>query len=330
MTTPFQLRTGTGIDVAGLGASTLDALTTVDQFPGGEGDENRGVQAAGCIALQGGGPIATAMATVARLGGRAAIIDALGDDWIGARILAEFAQCGVDTSAVIICPGATSAFSNILVRERDGERHIIFARGTAGEFPADRISRDLICNAAVLHLNGRHFEACRKAIEIAREHGTLVSFDGGKGRFRSESLELLPQVDIAILSLDFATQLLAAAGGSNERVEDPHEITTAIRRSLDIALIVLTDGARGSWIDPAGADTFHQPAFPVAHVVDTTGCGDVYHGAFLFALAKEMPLAECASLASAAAAISATALGGRGRLPTLEELQCDAGVPPAS
>jgi sugar/nucleoside kinase (ribokinase family) len=84
------------------------------------------------------------------------------------------------------------------------------------------------------------------------------------------------------------------------------------------SLVVITDGTKGSWVYPGSGQGFHQPAFLLRDVVDTTGCGDSYHGAFLFGLLKGMDLHETAALASAVAALNTQHLGGRWGLPTLE------------
>jgi len=75
-------------------------------------------------------------------------------------------------------------------------------------------------------------------------------------------------------------------------------------------IVGITHGAEGSWFLAGEGEQFHQPAFPVEPVIDTTGCGNVFHGAFLFA-----------ALASAAAACNAGTLGGRGHLPTISEVE---------
>jgi sugar/nucleoside kinase (ribokinase family) len=84
-------------------------------------------------------------------------------------------------------------------------------------------------------------------------------------------------------------------------------------------LVVITDGTKGSWIYPQRGEAFFQPAFLMPAVVDTTGCGDSYHGAFLFGLARGWSLEKTAALASAVAALNSQHLGGRIGLPTLDQ-----------
>jgi sugar/nucleoside kinase (ribokinase family) len=75
----------------------------------------------------------------------------------------------------------------------------------------------------------------------------------------------------------------------------------------------------GSWVLPRHGEPFHQPAFLLPQVVDTTGCGDSYHGAFLFGLLQGLPLRQTTALAAAVAALNTRRLGGRAALPTQAE-----------
>ena len=89
----------------------------------------------------------------------------------------------------------------------------------------------------------------------------------------------------------------------------------------DRQVVVVTCGAAGSWWVSVDQQTpVHQPAVAVA-VVDTTGCGDVFRGAYMVALVRGLPPAERVRLASAAAAVKATRPGGQRGCPTWEELQ---------
>lgn len=293
-----------GLDVIGLGVSTLDILSLVETFP--TGDE---VQRATAVTVQGGGPVSTAIVTAAALGARTAMIDRLGDDWRGQAILREYQQAGVGLDFLTLEPGATSSIATILVRRTDGARAIAYCPGTTPEvLPAD-VPADAISASKLLHVNGRYLEACLHACTIARRAGVLVSFDGGAHRYRPELRPLVALSDICIVALDFARQYTG-------RTEI--EAMSAMLAADGPTLVVITDGLRGSWIYPSGGESFHQPAFPQADLVDTTGCGDTYHGAFLFGLARNQPLTECAILASRLAAQNCRFLGGRGGLVTLK------------
>ncbi len=296
----------TCFDIAGLGVCTLDLLMRVPEFPAGES-----VQRSSSTRLQGGGPVATALAAAARLGAKTAMLDRQGDDWIGERIRSELTSFGVDTTSCHRQSGASSALASVWVRECDGARCISYEPGTVSPMQAEHLPAGVIESARVLHSNGRHEAAWFTAAKRARDAGVAVSFDGGAHRFRPETREFLPWIDIAIVSLDWA----ARCSGS----EDPEKAARAVK-DFGPELVVVTAGLRGSWILSDSAQ-FHQPAFAVPDTIDTTGCGDVYHGAFLTGWTWAWPLDRCAKVASAAAAMNSRALGGRGALPTLVQVE---------
>jgi sulfofructose kinase len=292
-------------DVVGLGVSTLDFLQVVDNLPAGEV-----VQQALDSLIQGGGPVATAMVTLARLGSRTAMLDKLGDDWRGALIMEGFRSEKVCTDWIPISPGAASSIASILVRRRDGARAITFSPGDAGELQPEEIPEEVIAEAGFLHLNGRHFDASLRAARIARRHGVKVSFDGGAHRLREGVGELIRLSDICIVAREFA---LSFSGAGDD--------VTAGRCLLDAGpeIAVITAGFEGSLIFTKGTNVFHQEAYRVESAVDTTGAGDAYHGAFLHGMATGLDLNGCAALASAVAAMNTRALGGRSALPSLTE-----------
>jgi sugar/nucleoside kinase (ribokinase family) len=119
--------------------------------------------------------------------------------------------------------------------------------------------------------------------------------------------ELVPVTDICIVARDFAEHYT--------QTEDMWEAgQQLLAEGPD--LVGITDGTRGSWIFPQGESPFHQAAFLLPAVVDTTGCGDSYHGAFLFGLLRGLGLRQSAALASAVAALNTQHLGGRRGLPS--------------
>jgi sugar/nucleoside kinase (ribokinase family) len=293
-------------DVVGLGVSTVDLLMQVDHLPA---DEE--ILRADGFSVQGGGPVATAIVALARLGARTAMIDAVGDDWRGRLIHDEFAREGVSTELLRMRPGCTSATAVVLVHSGTGKRTIVWSPGTTPELSVDEVPWTAIEQAACLHVNGRHGVACLAACQHARRHGVQVSFDGGAGRYREETRRLIPLSDICIVAREFAARHTG---------EELAERAGPALLSTGPAIVAITDGARGSWVFSKDGMRFHQPAFPV-RVVDTTGCGDCYHGAFLSGLLRGLDLRSAARLASAAAALNAQSLGGRQALPTLTQVQ---------
>ncbi len=239
------------------------------------------------------------------------MIDAVGDDWRGQLIRDEYARNGVSTDFLLARPGHTSATAVVLVHHASGKRTIVWSSGTAPELTVDEVPWPAIDQASYLHVNGRHGDACLQACQYARQHGVLVSFDGGAGRYREETQRTVPLSDLCIVAREFAARYTGE--------EDPERAGPAL---LDAGprIVAITDGVRGSWVFSRDGTRFHQRAFPV-EVIDTTGCGDCYHGAFVSGLSRGLDLRSTAALASAAAALNACQPGGRQGLPTLPEVQ---------
>lgn len=293
-------------DIIGLGASTVDILTHVARFPA-----RREVQQALAMAIQGGGPVATAMVAASRLDTKVAMVDSIGDDWAGAFVLREFQNEGVETGLIEVHRGQTTAVSNILVADGDGARAILFLPGSAPEPVLSETQKAAIESAKILHVNGRYWNACVQAVELAKQSGVRVSLDGGADRFKPEMKSLVPLTDICIVARDFAEKYTGLA--------DP---SLAAKSLLDAGpqIAAVTDGVHGSWVCTR-EDCFHQPAFTFPRTVDTTGCGDSYHGAFLAALVKGFTVEKAATIASAVAGINTQQVGGRAGIPTFDEVK---------
>ncbi|GAB4533645.1 MAG: sugar kinase [Pleurocapsa sp.] len=293
-------------DIVGLGVSTLDLLTIVEDFSSGDR-----VQKAVDAKFQGGGPVATALVAAAKLGAKVAMIDSLGDDLVGKLILEEFETYGVITDRIKVTKNTTSSIASIWIKKSDGKRSIAYRPGTSPELTKNDLPRDAIAKAKILHMNGRHLECCLEACQVAKKNHVKTSFDGGGGRYRPELDSLIPLMDICIVAKDFS-----------EKYTKTSNIDDAAQYFLDrgCEIFVVTDGENGSHIFSQTGEHFHYPAFRAVKVIDTTGCGDVYHGVFLFSLASGMSLTECAKRASAAAAINAQSIGGRRMLTTMPDL----------
>ena len=293
-------------DIIGIGVSTVDLLTVVDQFPAHEG-----VQKAHESSLQGGGPIATALVAASRLGAKTAMIDAIGDDWRGDLIVKEFERFGVDTHFITVSKDKTSSISSILVRKSDGKRAIVFSPGSSGELPVSALPLELIAQSKIIHINGRHFNDCKTACKIAKEKGVKIAFDGGAGRYRNELDEILPLVDYCIIAKDFCDSWLG-----------PISLNEALHKIIDngSSVAVITLGEHGCVAANQSGEEIHQKAYVMDGIIDTTGCGDIFHGAFLYAMAKDITLKRALMIASAAAALKARHLGGRGMVPTIDQI----------
>ncbi|NTU79866.1 MAG: sugar kinase [Chloroflexales bacterium] len=288
-------------DVVGVGIASLDLIGVAATEP------QLGAKQPLSIWIEmGGGPVATALATIARMGGRAALAGAVGNDPYGARILAGLREAGVDVGAVSVRPGGSHiAF---VLAEPGRDRRTVWWHNDQAVLTGLSLDRDLITSARALLIDTHMPDAALTAARWMRTTGGLIMIDAE--RVRESTLELLPHCDLMVVSERFGREATSFA--------EPWEAARALHSRYG-RLALVTCGVEGSWCAHEG-ELFHTPAFEI-EPVDTTGAGDVFHGALLYALLRDTPLREAIRYASAAAALSCRALGGRGSLPTIGEVE---------
>lgn len=315
------------IDIVGIGASTLDRFIVVDYFPTG-----REVQEAISSTTDGGGPVATALATAGKYGSRTVMIDRIGDDMVGRYILEDFHKYNVNTEGIQVDADAKSGTATILVKQKTGERAVFFERSTASDPEFLDNYQGLIENTSIVHINGRHRHLMRTAIDIARQSGTIISLDGGAQRYDDDMRTITESSHVVIVARDYAEKYTGATN---------LEEACYIIHDRGALIAGVTDGANGSYfVWPDGTAYRCQP-FPQASVVDTTGAGDSFHGAFLSKLAVSIrqenalygefikpidilqsldhkQLESAAIFASAVSALNTQGIGGRSALPSLK------------
>ncbi len=292
-------------DVLGLGMATIDIITVVPRLP-----SSNEVFEAENILIQGGGPVATALVALSKLGASAAYTGTVATDNWGEMILHEFQQYHVNTSGLHLTNCGSSPVSVILVEKNTGHRAILYKKSTLPVMPPEALTPEIIGSAKVLHLDGIHLQAAIRGAVLARQQGVLVSFDGGAGEKWDGIEELLPLVNILIVARQFAAHITG--------FDDP---LTAGPELLQFGAdeVVITDGINGCWYWDKYRCIF-QPAFKVK-VVDTTGAGDTFHGAYLYALLQGWKPKKRLAFASAVAAIKCTQIGGRSGIPDRQQAE---------
>ena len=255
------------IDIVGIGASTLDRFIVVDHYPTG-----REVQQVVSSTTDGGGPVATALAVAGKYGARTVMIDSIGDDMVGRHILDDFEKYNVNTDAIQVERGANSGVATILVKHSTGERAVFFERSTAVEPEFLDAHKQLIDNSFILHINGRHRTLMRTAMDVAKDVGTIISLDGGAQRYDEEMKPITEASHIVIVARDYA-----------EKYTGTTNLEEACRIIHERGALVagVTDGANGSYFVWPDGTAYRCEPFSQDSVVDTTGAGDSFHGAFL-------------------------------------------------
>ena len=288
-------------NAVGLGYSAIDYLGVIPRFP----VENMKFELKE-FKIQGGGPAATAIVTAARLGLKTSFIGIVGDDSFGKKMLDELSGEGVDVSSVIIEHGGESQFAFIMVDEATGSRTILWTRGSLPYIKNGQVDKEMILSADILLIDSLEPKAAAFAAGIARENGIPVVIDAGTLRDGVE--ELLTLCDYIIASEVFAAQI-----SDNGNVEKALNMI----HSFGPAVSIITLGERGC---AAFSDSglIKVDGFNV-NVVDTTGAGDVFHGAFLFAVLQEWDIYRMCVFSNAVAALKCMKLGGRAGIPGIGE-----------
>jgi sulfofructose kinase len=286
-------------DVLGLGAVAVDDLLYVDHYPPPDSKaEVRAQQRAG------GGLAGTALVAAARLGARAAYAGILGDDDLSRFTIQELEREGVDCSPVLRRAEARPIHSTIVVDRSSGQRVILFSYAGVVQRQPVEISEDLVGNCRVLFVDHTTLDGGLYAIALAHRRGIPVVGDIESSTAPAVA-EFASQMDHLIIGIGVARQLTGQDGpaGVVEALASPRR-----------ACVVVTGGARGCWYSEYGSAVQHMPAYQVS-VVDTTGCGDVFHGAYAAGLARGEDVRAAIAVATAAAGIKATRLGGRAGIP---------------
>jgi len=291
-------------DVLGIGLNATDTLLLVPEFPpyAGKVPFEREL-------LSPGGQVATAVVACAKLGLRAKYIGTIGDDLRGKIQRESLEGTGVDTSGLIVRNGCPNQTAYILIDERTGERTVLWQRSDCLRLTASEIRPEDIAGARMIHIDGYDLEAASYAASLARARGIPVSLDVDT---------VYPGFDSVLKYVDY---LVAGSGwpGKWTGEADPFIALADLQREYKLRVAAMTLGDFGSLALEDGR-WFYSGAFEVL-CTDTTGAGDVFHGAFCYALLAGMPMQKALEFSNAAAALNCTGLGARGHVPARLEVE---------
>ena len=289
-------------DVVGIGENATDTLILLPKFPPYAGKVHFATEI-----ISPGGQVASALAACANLGLRVKYIGTVGDDE-RARIQREsLTGLGIDLTDVGVrrnCPNQTAY---IMIDQSTGERTVLSRRPECLRLQPEDIQPDMIRCARLLHIDAHDTPAVAKAAEIARANGIPVTVDVDTIHHGFD--KVLPNVDYLVASSEFPVQW------THER--DPFKALELIQNEYGMRVAAMTLGAHGALARVEGRFVY-SPAF-VVNCVDTTGAGDVFHGAFCYAVLQGLEMREALDLANAMAALNCTALGARGGIKRLED-----------
>ena len=280
-----------------LGHVVLDHLLRMETFPAVD-TKNLALAGRDCV----GGPAARAALTAAALGVETWFAGCLGNDEPAQRIQRDFQAAGVRLEGLVSCPGHATPRASIWVEARGGKRTVVLDRGTLPDFPAEQLEQ-LPWGPGWLLLDGKEPVAL-DAARRAKAAGMHVLLDLGGPR--PDIGPLVEVADVVAVSKAFVMSeypgldLLQAAANLLE--SGPH-------------LAVITLGAGGMIVGERAAEgatpePYWFPAWPAGKIVDTTGAGDVFHGALAWALLQEFPTRKALACAAVAGGLACRNLGG--------------------
>ena len=288
-------------DVVGVGLNATDTLLLVPQFPayGGKAPFVTEIQSPG-------GQVASAMVACAKLGMRTKYIGSVGDDEGGRVLMRSLEQSRIDITHVQLRTDCPNQSAYIVIDQTTGERTILWKRPDCLRIVPEHIEPDQIRCAKLLHIDGHDTAAVGHAARIASENGIPVTVDVDtiyRGFDR-----VLPYVDYLIASTNFPVEWTSQ--------RDPFLALELIQKEYDMRVAAMTLGPYGA-LALADGRFHYSPAF-VVNCQDTTGAGDVFHGAFCYAVVNDYSIEDALELSNAMAALNCKALGAQGGIRGIE------------
>jgi sulfofructose kinase len=290
-------------DVVGVGLNATDTLLIVPRFPAYAGkvpfEEEQ---------LSPGGQVASAMVACAKLGLRAKYVGAVGDDLRGRIQLESLQGTGINLDHVLVRKGCPNQSAYIVIDRTTGERTVLWRRDDSLNIGPEEITEEMIAGARLLHIDGHDTAAVGRAAEIARRLGIPVTVDVDTIYPGFE--QVLPNVDYLVASTEFPSAWTGE--------KDPFRALELIQNEYGMKVAAMTLGLNGS-LARAGGEFHYAPGF-VVECVDTTGAGDVFHGAFCYAVLQRMEMRRALDFSNAMAALNCMALGARGGIHGVDEV----------
>jgi sulfofructose kinase len=293
-------------EVLCVGHAAYDLSMFVEEFPA----ENAKAETEEMLE-SGGGPAANAAYLLSMWGTSCAFAGLVGDDQYGRGIRAEFEVAGTDISLLELRPQHATPFSVILINKQNGSRTIVNRKLRGGALNLNTAAFAGL-SPKVLLFDGHELDA---SLAAQRAFPAAVSILDA-GSWREGTAALAGKVNYLVASERFARQ---ATQGGELRDEATRRSCLVQLRDRYPTTVVVTLGEHGLIAD-GGSGFRHLPAFPT-QAVDTTGAGDIFHGAFAYAVARGMPLWEALRFSSMAGSLSVRVCGARASIPPLAKVQ---------
>lgn len=286
-----------------VGHSTYDITIPMDHYP----IENTKYRISNKIEC-GGGPASNGAYLLAKWGIDTTIASVVGDDYYGDKVIEDFQKIGANCKYIEKKENHSTSSSYIIANMSNGSRTILSAK----KDPIRKLSQEVNEKADLILIDGEHPETAKEVLE--KNPDAISVLDAG--RLNDDTKLLGKMVTYLVCSHDFAEEF------TNKRTDIRDfntliEIYDALKKYFKTNIIITLE-ANGSFTVIDGKYKI-IPSI-IVKALDSTGAGDIFHGAFAYFIGKGYPLEEAIRYASITGAISVTRIGSRFSIPSLEEV----------
>ena len=295
------------IDLIGFGDPFLDLVVKLEQLP--KTNTNCQISEYG---FQGGGNVPTACVAAARLGLKTSLIGCVGDDLFGKIGLEDLKYNNVDVSHMSVQRDKKSNFCICVTESAVGGKEFISKPGDFKEISIEELDEEFFASTKMMHV-ALITSAVAKACDIVHANGGKISVDANY--YRPYTYDYYDKIDIFI-----GSEMYYLAFCEDKELNPlEYEKNMRILKSYGPEIVIFTfgpEGCKGVYDN----NYFSLPALKV-DVVDTTGAGDVFHGAFDYFYLQGYDVETCVKFSTGVSAIKCTRPGGRSGIPTVSVLK---------
>ena len=288
-----------------IGHSSFDISAPISEYP----KENFKYRINNCL-FAGGGPAANAAYLLGKWGMNTYYAGVVGNDSYGVDIKNEFQNVNVDTTFLEIDNNSRTSTSFIIINEENGSRTIFNAANSRPNLK----NFEFDMNPDVLLVDGHEIEASKYALNKYPNSASIID----AGRATEEVIELCKMIKYLVCSKEFGEEV----SGVNIDYNNPETLKNVylgLKSKFPNAEVVVTLEARGA-LYGIGNSIKVMPAIKKDKIIDTTGAGDIFHGAFTYGVACGYDLEKIIKISNVTAGKSVTKLGGRPSIPNLDEV----------
>ncbi len=254
----------------------------------------------------------------ARLGGNVNFITKIGNDQNAKMALKLYEEAGINTGSIIQDPNQSTGVAGIMINEKTGDNAINIVPGAAGSISNEDIDNNIdFIKKSEIFLTQLETpnEVTSYALNRAKETGSVTVFNPAPASDIKES-------DFKCIDY-FTPNETEASFYLGKKVESKTEIEEAAKIFLakGVKNIVITLGPKGLYFANSDESFFIDVYSLKDEVIDTTGAGDAFNGAFAYALSNNLKIKDALEFSNKVAAISTTKAGAANSMPKINEVE---------